>query len=423
MTGSTNISLNDSILYELMRWADYGTSANKELIRQAFPFYEAHSRLSFNSNIASENPPSNIGMKNIVIQKNNYLTNSEGLEDDSNLSLSSVFESYDSKESWFMVKPNVGLFECYNNHSNLQNTSAVGGRWDLRRNSTGIADFHNNTTYTDAFRFNADDASRSIMGGKSTGVSMHTMSNGNKVMDFSGTDSLQMGGGQGHYWNSGAHGGMIPNDSNGNSLGDTQTLCMWIKFDSLPSTGSASFFHTNCKQVGDTTAPYAGWNFIINSQGRVVVVRGDGNGRSSSNRKSFQAASLLSTNTWYFMCFHLNRTSNVGADNQIHIFTEGSTVSTSLYAVTGTGSSTQVTSPNYSSFPIADRWVTVINSRMSGTALDAKVGHIMGFKDELSIQDMVSIRNNMKSYYAEPIGGGGTGGGGAEGEGGGGGAL
>lgn len=413
MTGSTNISMNDSIRYELMRWLEptVDVQATRDAIIEAFPHYEAHGYGQAVNGVASENPPSNISMTAMVEQKNNYLTNSEGLESDSDISLANVFDTYDSKEAWFMIKPHVGLWECYNNHGTLWNTTSRALRWAFRRTSTGIGDFHNNITGQDSFRFDADGAERSILGGKATGVSMHTMTNGNQVMDFSGTDSLEMGGGLGGFWATGTHSTLLNIDSKGNPLGDTQTLCMWINFDSLPSTGSVSFFHTNCKAVGNTTAPYAGWNFTINYQGRVGVTRGDGGGRQSSNRKTFLAASTLSTGTWYFMCFHLHQTSNIGADNQIHIFTENSTVSTSLNAVTGTGNSTQVASPNYYLFPTANQYVTAINAQMNGRQLDAKVGHVMAFKDELSVLDMVNMRNNMKSYYAIPTGTGGGGGG------------
>lgn len=371
-------------------------------------------------------------MKEVVEMKNNFSNTGAGIAREGGYSLSDTFSSYDSLSLRVIIDP-YHRMDTFNYYSNLQHGSSnvfhstysagayhpVTGLWVAA--ATGPPKYENEF-FTDRYDTTYSGyLDKSLYQSTNDDSRMDYVNNaaGNKVFDKSeSSQAIILEGGDRGRAVFGVNDASTP----------VTALAMWVKFDSLPSSGNYPIFGTS---MGFATQgqPYKGFQVSVNSSGKIATRRGDGGGRSSSNRKSFVSAGSVTTNKWYFIVCNFHYNSNVGSDSQIIILDEDSTVSSSLSIVSGTGgavnfgsvsNSVQTTpSATLGGFPEAPCFGTL---ELSGKYFRGQAGHIMYFHQSIGVLQAVNLRNNMKDYYFPFVGTGG-GGGGIEGEGGGGGAL
>lgn len=384
-----------------------GTTANtnislKGLVTDAM---KDGTQIQFGVNYAGQ-----YSMKTVVEHKNNYSKNSAGLLEEGDYSLKDTFADYDSMELRMILNPNYEM-DVYNYYS-----EPFYGRQSIYKHNFPYANkFFSDDAGETFLGFNRNQLPNSTDPVISAGCVPEANSEGNLIWSFD------------HYYDGivmeGASRGRLLFGATGEGISKT-AIAMWVKFDSIQTTGTIDIVSTS---MGFSTQsqPYKGFTVSISPNGNISMRRGDGNGRGSSNRKSFKSAGQVSADTWYFIVANLHFNSNSGADSAIYILSETGTVSSTLNSVLGTGGAVdfgsrdktyvqEYTNPTPTYGLHTESFA--INPKGNPYQLEGDVGHVMYFHKGISLSEAQTLRDNMKTYYY-PVAlnnGGGTGGLGGE---------
>lgn len=168
----------------------------------------------------------------------------------------------------------------------------------------------------------------------------------------------------------------------------TGVIAFWV-FPQDNSAGQTAILG-NDLPFGSVSS-YRGIRFDITTANKIRVIRGDGTGTASSDRRTFESSGTLQQDVWNFVAFQtVYNSTSVGTTANYFWTHNGSAWSNGASFLSGTGGNTAYGSTD---------GMTLSGASNGGRYFQGAIGGIYAFDQQMATADIESLQGNTRGVY------------------------